>query len=56
MKDGKNNELHNLAEKYVLDTIRDEHPNWVNQQGECPKCEEDYEALSDMIMIEGVSY
>ncbi len=44
-----------IAEKFLLDTIRAEHPEWINEQGECPKCQEYYESLSDIVMIKGVS-
>lgn len=48
-------QINYIAEKFLLDTIRAEHPEWINEHGECPKCEEYYESLSDIVMIEGVS-
>ncbi len=37
--------VHRLAEKYVLDRIREEHPEWVEKSGACAKCLAFYEAL-----------
>jgi len=44
-----------IAEKFLLDTIRAEHPEWIDEYGECPKCQEYYESLSDIVLIESVS-
>ena len=38
-------EIHRLAEEYILERIRVEHPEWVEADGACPKCLEFYEAL-----------
>lgn len=47
--------LNQIAEKFILDTIQNDHPDWVDQNGECPKCDEYYESLSDIVTIEGLS-
>jgi len=33
------------AYKYVMDKIREEHPEWVEKDGACPKCVECYKKL-----------
>ena len=45
-------QINNIAEKYLLETIRNEHPEWIDDRGECPKCEEYYQALSDVVIVE----
>ena len=38
-------EIHRLAEEYIRERIRAEHPEWVESDGACPKCLEFYQAL-----------
>lgn len=38
-------EIHRLAEEYVLEKIRADHPEWIADDGACPKCVEFYRAL-----------
>ena len=37
--------LHALAEEWVIDQIRNEHPEWVEDDGLCPRCMEHYLSL-----------
>lgn len=48
------NKLSVMAEKFVLDSIRFDHPEWVDEEGGCPKCNEYYESLSDLVIIQDV--
>ena len=41
--------------KFLLDTIRHEHPEWIEENGDCTKCHEYYESLSSIVSIVGVS-
>ncbi len=45
-------ELYLIAEKYVLDLIASEHPEWVDSDGACRKCVEYYNALDVAVKIE----
>ncbi len=49
------NKLSLMAEKFVLDSIRYDHPEWIDKKGDCPKCNEYYESLSDLVKIQDVS-
>lgn len=49
------NKLSVIAEKFVLDSIRYDHPEWVDKEGDCPKCDEYYESLSDIVIIQDVN-
>ncbi|HOX54346.1 MAG TPA: hypothetical protein PLC32_02740 [Candidatus Omnitrophota bacterium] len=33
------------AYKYVIDSIKRDHPNWVEKDGACPKCVEYYKKM-----------
>ncbi len=48
------NKLSVMAEKFVLDSIRFDHPEWVDKEGDCPKCNEYYESLSELVTIQDV--
>ena len=37
--------LHSLAESYTIEQIRKDHPEWVEEDGACPKCLEFYDKL-----------
>ena len=37
--------VHHLAEAWVLEQIRREHPQWVEDDGLCPRCLEHYLAI-----------
>jgi len=50
----KRKKLTRIAEQYVLDTIRYEHPDWIDQNGECQKCYAYYESLGDIVTIDGI--
>ena len=41
-----------VAENYVINLIRNEHPEWVAEDGSCSRCEEYYRELDKMIVIE----
>ena len=45
-------DLYTIAEKYVLDLIESEHPEWVESDGACRKCVEYYNALDVAVKIE----
>lgn len=33
------------AQRYVIERIKEEHPDWVENDGACPKCLEYYKKL-----------
>lgn len=35
-------DLHSLAETWLIEQIKKDHPNWVESNGLCPKCIEYY--------------
>jgi hypothetical protein len=35
-------ELHSLAENWLIEQIKKDHPDWVESDGLCPKCIEYY--------------
>jgi len=39
------NQLHYDIEKWILDTIIREHPDWVDKDGSCQRCINYYESL-----------
>ena len=41
----KNFKFHMDVERYVLDTIANEHPEWKETDGSCSKCVEYYKQL-----------
>ena len=45
-------DLYTIAEKYVLDLIKAEHPEWIEENGACKKCVEYYNALDIAVKIE----
>ena len=44
--------INQIAKKFMLDTIRSEHPEWVEEDGTCKKCMEYYESLDYLVTIE----
>ena len=44
-------ELHYLTEKYVLDMIKKDHPEWVETDGACKSCIDYYKALDDAVEL-----
>ena len=51
MKNAKEN-LHDIAEQYLLEIIKSEHPEWVEDDGSCSRCEEYYNHLDDLIELD----
>jgi hypothetical protein len=52
--------LSRVAERWVLDFIKEQHPEWVQEDGVCPKCVEYYDSLDNVVSVvsvvkEGVS-
>ena len=43
--------LGKIAEQWLLKIIILEHPEWVEEDGACPKCIEYYESLTDPLDI-----
>ena len=41
-----------LAQQYVLSVIRIEHPEWIEQDGTCERCEQYYESLDNLIALD----
>lgn len=41
-----------LLESWLMDVIKISHPNWINENGTCPKCFEDYWRLDNYITLE----
>jgi hypothetical protein len=46
--------LSQVAERWVLDFIKKQHPQWVQEDGACPKCIEYYESLDNVISVVSV--
>ena len=44
--------LHDIAERYVLDLIQKDHPEWVKEDGSCEACIEYYKNLDDAVQVE----
>jgi hypothetical protein len=44
--------LYHITEQVVLDMIRREHPEWVGDNGACPRCIGYYEGLADVVRVE----
>ena len=42
------NELHSIAQDYLLGLIESEHPDWVESDGACTKCIEYYYSLDNV--------
>ena len=40
------------VEQFVIEFIRREHPQWVREDGTCPKCLAYYKALGDIEIVE----
>ena len=40
-----------VAEIFLREMIRKEYPDWVEEDGECPKCDDYYDSLLDAIEI-----
>ena len=38
-----------LAKDFVIDLIRRDHPEWVREDGACPKCLAYYASLEDVV-------
>lgn len=45
------NLLSQVAELWVLDFIRKQHPEWMQEDGTCPKCIEYYENLDNVVSV-----
>ena len=43
--------LSSVAEDYVLDLIRKDHPEWVREDGACPECLAYYSTLDAQIEV-----
>ena len=52
MKVRKELEQIDLAEQYVLSVIREEHPEWIEWDGSCRRCEQYYKSLDDLISLD----
>lgn len=40
-----------VAELYLREIIREENPQWVNNDGECKECDKYYESLLNVVEI-----
>jgi len=40
------------VEQFVIDFIRREHPQWVREDGKCPRCLAYYKALGNIEILE----
>lgn len=45
------NALSQVAERWVLDFIKKQHPEWVHEDGTCPRCIEYYENLDNVVSV-----
>lgn len=46
-----NKHLNLVAELFLREMIRVEYPEWIDNSGECKKCDEYYESLLDAVEI-----
>ena len=46
-----NKQLELAAELYLRQMIRKQYPEWVEDDGECKKCDEYYDSLLDAVEI-----
>ncbi len=46
-----NKHLNLVAEVYLREMIRKEYPEWVDESGECKKCDEYYNSLLDEVEV-----
>ena len=44
-------DLYRIGEEYLINQIKKEHPEWVEQDGACRKCIEYYHALDHAVKI-----
>jgi len=44
--------LHALAKVCTLELIKRDHPEWVKEDGACPKCKAYYESLENLVSVE----
>jgi len=42
-----------LARVCTLDLIKKDHPDWVKEDGACPKCKAYYESLEGVVSVVG---
>ena len=38
-----------IAEQWLIDTIKEKNPHWVEQDGACQKCIDYYKSLDDIV-------
>ena len=46
--------LNTVAEKYVLKWIKYEHPEWVEEDGSCKRCEQYYRILDKLVAFKNI--
>ena len=46
-----NKHLNLVAELFLREVIRKEYPEWVDQDGECQKCDDYYNSLLDAVEV-----
>jgi len=47
-----NNEVESIthiAEQWLIETIREENPDWISDDGACEKCIDYYKSLDDIV-------
>ena len=47
----QNRHLNQIAEKLLRSMIRYRHPEWVEEDGRCKKCDDYYKSLLDIVEI-----
>lgn len=48
----KKSDQADVAEQYLLSVIREEHPEWVDKDGSCERCEKYYKSLDNLISLQ----
>lgn len=43
--------LNLVAEIFLRDSIRKENPEWIDDDGECKKCDDYYDSLIDAVVV-----
>ena len=48
----RNLDIYEVAESYTMNLIRQEHPEWVEKDGSCKRCEQYYSSLDSLVVLD----
>jgi len=43
--------LHDLAKVCTLELVKKDHPDWMKEDGACPKCKAYYRSLANVVSV-----